>query len=77
LRIGKRPYIVKVDAGETGMTPSITEEIRLRYLYRRLILQGKLTISLRSALGLVGPDCAFHLYSMNYSHSKREQRKKP
>jgi hypothetical protein len=40
------------------------EEIRLRYLYRSLILQGKARISLDSARRLVGPDCAFHLYTI-------------
>ncbi len=42
----------------------ISEEIRLRYLYRDMILRGKLRLSLESAKGLVGPDCAFHLYSL-------------
>ena len=41
-----------------------SEEIRLRYLYRNLILQGKARISLDSARRLVGPDCAFHLYKI-------------
>jgi hypothetical protein len=53
-----------------------SEEIRLRYLYRRLILQGKIKISLRSALRLVGPDCGFHLYSVNYSYTGQQPRKK-
>jgi hypothetical protein len=39
-----------------------SEEIRLRYLYRSLVLRGKVRISLESARKLVGPDCAFHLY---------------
>jgi len=39
------------------------DDIRLRYLYRRLILQGKARISLDAARRLVGPDCAYHLYS--------------
>jgi hypothetical protein len=41
-----------------------TEEIRIRYLYRHLILQGKVRVSLESARRLVGPDCAYHLYSV-------------
>jgi len=41
-----------------------SEEIRLRYLYRNLILQGKARISLESARKIVGPDCAFHLYGV-------------
>lgn len=39
-----------------------SEEIRLRYLYRNLIVRGKVRLSLDSARKLVGPDCAFHLY---------------
>jgi len=43
-----------------------SEEIRLRYLYRDLILRGKARVSLESARNLVGPDCAFHLYGRIY-----------
>ncbi len=41
-----------------------SEEIRLRYLYRRLILDGKANISFEGARSLVGPDCAYHLYAV-------------
>jgi hypothetical protein len=41
-----------------------TEEIRIRYLYRHLILRGKAKVSFESARRLVGPDCAYHLYSV-------------
>jgi hypothetical protein len=41
-----------------------SEEIRLRYLYRRLIIEGKAKISFEAARRLVGPDCAYHLYSV-------------
>ncbi len=41
-----------------------SEEIRLRYLYRSLILSGKARVSLESARRLVGPDCAYHLYGV-------------
>jgi hypothetical protein len=50
-----------------------SEEIRLRYLYRNLILQGKTRISLEAAQRLVGPDCAFHLYKV--AHWKKQGRK--
>jgi len=43
-----------------GNTP---DEIRLRYLYRSIILRGKARLPLEAARKLVGPDCAFHLYS--------------
>ncbi len=43
----------------------MAEEIRLRALYRRLALRGgrsfkRLPVS--ALKGLVGPDCAYHLY---------------
>lgn len=38
------------------------DQIRKRHLYRRLILTGKLKLSRSSAVPLVGPDCAYHLY---------------
>jgi len=41
-----------------------SEELRLRYLYRRLILNGKITLSFESAKKIIGPDCAYHLYSV-------------
>jgi len=40
------------------------EEIRLRYLYRRLVLWGRGRIPLEAARRLVGPDCAYHLYAL-------------
>jgi hypothetical protein len=39
------------------------EEIRLRYLYRSVILRGKVRLPLDAAKKLIGPDCAFHLYA--------------
>ncbi|KPK87679.1 MAG: hypothetical protein AMS27_01720 [Bacteroides sp. SM23_62_1] len=41
------------------------EEIRVRYKYRKLIQSGKIKLSHRSATLIIGPDCAYHLYSMN------------
>jgi hypothetical protein len=51
-----------------------SEEIRLRYLYRNLVLQGKTRISLEAARRLVGPDCVFHLYGI--TKVKRKKREK-
>jgi hypothetical protein len=50
------------------------EEIRLRYLYRKLIIEGKVTLSIESAKRLIGPDCAFHLYSIIDSKSSKRKR---
>ena len=49
--------------GRMASMGNLPEEIRLRYLYRSLILRGKVRLTLESAKKLVGPDCAFHLYS--------------
>ena len=38
------------------------ERIRIRYLYRRMILNGELNVSHGTAKRMVGPDCAYHLY---------------
>ncbi len=38
------------------------EIIRIRYLYRRKILNGELNVSHSTAKRMVGPDCAYHLY---------------
>ena len=40
------------------------EAIRLKYLYRNLILRGKLFLPQKDASKLIGPDCAYHLYSV-------------
>ena len=38
------------------------EQIRKRYLYRRLILSGDARISRETAKRMIGPDCAYQLY---------------
>ena len=48
------------------------EEVRLRYLYRSLILRGRLRLPLEAARPLVGPDCAYHLY--RYETGRRPDR---
>ncbi len=45
------------------------EEIRIRYLYRTLILRGQLQLPLQAAIPLVGPDCAYHLCAVSDSCS--------
>ncbi|MFO7956836.1 MAG: hypothetical protein R6X33_07015 [Candidatus Brocadiia bacterium] len=39
------------------------ELIRKKYLYRRLILRRRVCLSRQGAVRLIGPDCAYHLYS--------------
>jgi hypothetical protein len=50
------------------------EDIRLRYLYRKLLLEGKIALSIESAKKLIGPDCAFHLYSLINSKASKRKR---
>jgi hypothetical protein len=38
------------------------EQIRIRYLYRRLVLNGDVKVSKDTAKKMVGPDCAYQLY---------------
>lgn len=42
---------------------SRSEEIRLRWFYRDLVMRGKTQLSLDAAKRLIGPDCAYHLYA--------------
>ncbi len=53
-----------------------SDEIRLRYQYRNLILSGKIKVSLESARRLVGPDCAYHLYGIVDLKKKKKMKGK-
>ncbi|HNW29273.1 MAG TPA: hypothetical protein PKN50_12415 [Spirochaetota bacterium] len=44
------------------MKDAEAEIARLKYKYRRLILEGKTSLPPEEAAKLVGPDCAYHLY---------------
>jgi len=48
---------------EKSTRSDIAELIRLKYKYRRLVMKGKLNLPPREAALLIGPDCAYHLYS--------------
>lgn len=52
-----------------------SEELRLRYRYRKLILDGKISLSLESAKKMIGPDCAYHLYSVARLRKQPKKRK--
>ena len=43
---------------------ALPDEIRLRYLYRSIIMRGRVRLPLAAAQKLVGPDCAYHLYGL-------------
>lgn len=47
-----------------GTKSDQAEYLRLKYKYRRLILEGKLILPPGDAARLIGPDCAYHLYSL-------------
>ncbi len=53
------------------------EIIRIRYLYRRKILNGELNVSHSTAKRLVGPDCAYHLYGRHTKSKPKAQSPKP
>ena len=57
------------------MKSNEAENIRLRYKYRKLILNGKLKLPHKEAAKLLGPDCAYHLYSVT-DHTDADSRKK-
>lgn len=40
-----------------------SEIIRLKYKYRELIMKRKIKLPHNKAAKLIGPDCAYHLYS--------------
>ena len=54
---------------------SDAEYLRLKYKYRRLILEGKLVLPHEDAAKLLGPDCAYHLYSVSDSKSRRQKKR--
>ncbi|MFH1940827.1 MAG: hypothetical protein ABIL68_01890 [bacterium] len=53
-----------------------SECIRKKYKYRRLILEGKIVLPHKEASLLLGPDCAYHLYSLRSSDGPPEKRPK-
>jgi hypothetical protein len=40
-----------------------SEDLRVRYKYRELIMKKKIRLPVAVAARLIGPDCAYHLYS--------------
>ncbi|MBF0555112.1 MAG: hypothetical protein HQK96_11255 [Nitrospirae bacterium] len=52
------------------------EQMRIKYKYRTMIIKGKIWIHYKGALRLIGPDCAFHLYSGIKAGSDETNRKK-
>ena len=57
------------------MNDAQAEILRKKYKYRRLILEGKLVLPHEEAAKLLGPDCAYHLYSLKESSPSKAKRK--
>jgi hypothetical protein len=54
------------------------EEIEARRIlarYKRLILLGTARLRLEEARRIVGPDCAYHLYSRRAGRTRRARRR--
>ncbi|MEM9943809.1 MAG: hypothetical protein AAF939_19765 [Planctomycetota bacterium] len=41
------------------------DAVRRRYHYRKLVMNQGIKVPARLAMKMVGPDCAFHLYSQH------------
>ena len=51
------------------------EGLRILARYNRLILLGKARLPLEEARRIVGPDCAYHLYSRRTTPRRRRRRR--
>lgn len=60
--------MAKEKEGEPG------DEARLKYKYRKLVMQQGVKMPARLAMKLVGPDCAFHLYRQHMPEKKTKKR---
>jgi hypothetical protein len=54
----------------------VAEALRKRNRYRELILSGKLVLPHNRAAQLLGPDCLYHLYSLQPPQQKPQTRRK-
>jgi hypothetical protein len=63
-----------------GVTPLLSHEkaetLRILGKYKRLVLLGKVHLPFAEACRLVGPDCAYHLYSRPVPPKQRAHRRK-
>lgn len=57
-----RPRPLSINRRRMGFANPRAEEIRLRALYRRFAMSALKPASTEALRGLVGPDCAYHLY---------------
>jgi hypothetical protein len=54
----------------------VAELLRKRNRYRELILSGKLVLPHDRAAQLLGPDCMYHLYSVQRPKSRSRRKRK-
>jgi len=60
-------------SGRESVNDNNAEIIRLKYKYRKLIIQGKIRINRNEAVKLIGPDSAYHLYfTVNSKNSEKK-----
>ncbi len=60
--------------GDYPTLEDAAEEIRKKYLYRQLILSGKIKLPHKRAAQLVGPDCLYQLYALQKPGLTRRRR---
>ncbi len=62
-----------------GEAPGSAEYLRKKYFYRSLIVKGRARVGESSSVrNLIGPDCAFHLYSyMKKEDEKKDDKEEP
>lgn len=48
------------------------QEIERRYRYRTLILRKKVRVPRKTAVKMIGPDCAYHLYGQHRGEEGRK-----
>lgn len=52
------------------MLTNDAEVMRIKYKYRRLLMNGTIKLAHRNAARLIGPDCAYHLYATHKSDNE-------
>ena len=50
------------------------EAIRKKYRYRHLILTGKIALARQTAVRMIGPDTAYHLYTSKVTRNPNKKR---
>ncbi|MBN2010432.1 hypothetical protein JW960_13885 [candidate division KSB1 bacterium] len=59
------------------MSATISEILRIKYKYRKLIMEGKIKLPYKDAARLIGPDCAYHLYSQFHPEASESDELNP